>query len=243
MSSIKINIEKWYALSPGLSSNDAWRDWSKADKQWPDELLPVPVNLIKPMIRRRLSFLSKLALQSALQVAVDQQIDYIIFSSRHGELTRTVKLIKEIMEGEDASPIAFSQSVHNTASGLFTILTNRAVPVVSVSAIEGPFTSAFVEASIYLHENPADKVLLVDFDEPLPAPYQSQEERGYLNYHGYALSMILSVGDNVTISWSPAKTESLVNYPLAFELIDFLLNDEKERRVAGKKLLYSLEKK
>lgn len=243
MNSITMNIEKWIALSPGLSSDLDWKNWSKADKKWPEELTPVAANLIKPMLRRRMSSLSKLALQSALQISQDQKIDYIIFSSRHGELTRTVKLIKEIMAGEEASPIAFSQSVHNTASGLFTILTNRAVPVTSISATEGPFTSAFVEAYGYLQDNPTHQVLLVDFDEPLSAPYQYQEEQGYSIYQGYALSMILSAGESFSLSWKPSANEGQVDFPLTFELIDFLLKDEKQAHISGKQLTYLLEKK
>ena len=245
---LTINIDEWCALSPGLISASDWSEWSKHKKQWPSELTPVPANLIKPMIRRRMSSLSKLALQSSLRLSQDKQIDYIIFSSRHGELTRTVKLIKEIMAGEEASPIAFSQSVHNTASGLFTILTQRATPVTSISALEGPFRSAFVEAFIYLQDNPKHKVLLVDFDEPLPAPYQSQEDEGNKQYQGYALSLILSHGHDFSISWQAKSAKTTPDYPLSFELIDFLLKQEDSSNAGskisfpGKHHTYSLEK-
>ena len=240
MSLITFNINNWVALSPGLLTTDAWQLWSNNEQTWPAELTPVPVNLIKPMMRRRMSSLSKLALQAALQAALqvsrDQKIDYIVFSSRHGELTRTVKLIEDIMSGEDASPIAFSQSVHNTAAGLFTIGSNRAIPVTSLAAVESSLHHALIEASIYLQENPGHQVLLVDFDEPLPEPYQQYEN---LAYQGYAFSALLSVGEKFQLSWSKNNSPSAVQLPQSFALIDYLLNDEKQKEIIDKRLKWS----
>lgn len=229
MSSINFNINKWIAFSPGLLSTEDWLQWSINDQKWPSELSPAPANLIKPMMRRRMSSLSKLALQAALQISSDNEIDYIIFSSRHGELTRTVKLIEDIMSGEDASPMAFSQSVHNTAAGLFTIATNRAIPVTSLAAVESTLHHALIEAFIYLQENPDASVLLVDFDEPLPNPYKKYEQQ---NYQGYAFASILTVGEQYQLSWSKNKLSSVEErLPQTFKVIDFMINDEKQKSI------------
>jgi hypothetical protein len=236
MSLITFNINSWVALSPGLLTTEAWHSWSNSNQIWPGELTPVPVNLIKPMMRRRMSSLSKLALQAALQISVDQRIDYIIFSSRHGELTRTAKLIKDIMSGEDASPTAFSQSVHNTAAGLFTIGSHRATPVTSLSAVESSVHHALIEAAIYLQEKPTHQVLLVDFDEPLPAPYQQYESQPY---QGYAFATLLSFGEQYQLSWSKNNLSSADQLPQSFAIIDYLLNDEKQKNIADKRLKWS----
>lgn len=228
MSSINFNIDKWIALSPGLLSTEEWLNWSKNDHTWPSEPSPAPVNLIKPMMRRRMSSLSKLALQAALQVSEDQDIDYIIFSSRHGELTRTAKLIEDIMAGQDASPMAFSQSVHNTAAGLFTISANRATPVTSLAAVESSLHHALIEASIYLQENPNSAVLLVDFDEPLPVPYQQYEQ---LTYQGYAFAAILTAGDQLQLSWCKNRLPVSESLPQSFNVIDFLLNENQQKSI------------
>ena len=228
MSSINFNIDKWIALSPGLLSTEDWLNWSKNDHIWPSEPSPAPVNLIKPMMRRRMSSLSKLALQAALQVSENQDIDYIIFSSRHGELTRTAKLIEDIMAGQDASPMAFSQSVHNTAAGLFTISANRATPVTSLAAVESSLHHALIEASIYLQENPSSAVLLVDFDEPLPVPYQQYEQ---LTYQGYAFAAILTAGDQLQLSWCKNRLPVSDSLPQSFNVIDFLLNENQQKSI------------
>jgi len=232
MNSININIINWSALSPGLNENSDWLEWSKNNKQWPAIPAPVPVFLIPPMMRRRMSSLSKLALQCALQISAQQKIDYIVFSSRHGELTRTVKLIEDIMTGCDASPIFFSQSVHNTAAGLFTIAAKRTTPVSSLAAAENSLHYAFIEADIYLQENPQDTVLLVNFDEPLPAPYQQFETQ---NYKGYALAMLLTTGDQLQLSWSKNQDSIPTEHPQAFDFIEYLLNKDKHTSICSKR--------
>ncbi len=78
-----------------------------------------------------MSEVSKLAVQVAMDITVEENIDYIIFTSQHGELKTTLELLVSCAKGEPLSPTAFSQSVHNTASGLFTITTKRETPSTS----------------------------------------------------------------------------------------------------------------
>ncbi|MGF1759100.1 beta-ketoacyl synthase chain length factor [Photobacterium sagamiensis] len=213
MNSVHFNIINWQALSPGLIDQAAWATWADNHQIWPETRVPVPSNLIPAMMRRRMSSLSKLAMQTAIsltQQTPDQDIDYIVFSSRHGELTRTVKLLQDILNGEDASPTAFSQSVHNTAAGLFTIATRKAIPVASIGAGENTLHSALIEAAAYLAEYPNHNVLVVDFDEPLPIPYQ-QFDVGH--YQGYALGMVLTGGDNYQLSWEPGSRQTVAGSP------------------------------
>lgn len=241
MNSINFNIDNWLALSPGLINKEDWLNWSKNNYQWPDELLVAPVNLIKPMMRRRMSSLSKLALQSALTISTDEIIDYIVFSSRHGELTRTVKLIEEIMKGEDASPLAFSQSVHNTAAGLFTISSHRATPVTSLAAVESSLHHAFIESAVYLQENPLHRVLVVDFDEPLPMQYEKYE-RQQINdkpYQGYAFAVLLSAGEQFKLSWNKSNTQVASPLPQTLCIIDFLIQEKKTALISDQRFLWS----
>ena len=233
MNSITFNIDHWLALSPGLLTTEDWIKWSVNGRKWPADLTPVPANLISPMARRRMSSLSKLAMQAALQIASDQSIDYIVFSSRHGELTRTVKLIEDIMSGEDASPMAFSQSVHNTAAGLFTINTNRATPVTSIAAGQSTYHHAFIESSAYLKENPTHRVLIVNFDEPLPALYQLYEKQ---KYQGVAFAAILSAGEKYQLTWSKNSKGIDVELPQIFSVIDYLLSEAQETVITDKRL-------
>jgi len=198
MAYANFNIIDWHAISAGIDTKTAWRKWQKTNFIWP-EGEKASVDKIPAMARRRMSSLSKLAVQTALTLVQDQEVDYLIFASRHGELTRTCALLEDILKGEDASPMAFSQSVHNTAAGLFTITAKKPIPVTSIVSGENTFHSALIEAAAYLDDNSNHRVLVIDFDEPLGSHYQEFEQQ---KYQGYAFGLILSAGDNFTLKWN-----------------------------------------
>ena len=150
MNFVSLNLVKWKALAPGLFERSDWQAWAENGRSWTGVDRTLLTDQIPPNIRRRMSVLSKLAVQAALMLGKDEALDYIIFSSRHGELSRTTSLLKNILSGEDASPTFFSQSVHNTAASHFTIISGRAVPVTSVSAGADSFYAALTEAGAYL---------------------------------------------------------------------------------------------
>jgi hypothetical protein len=230
MVKVEFNIIGWLALSPGLNNKENWQNWLDKSKLWPDEANQVPADLIPPMMRRRMSRLSKIAVQAALQLSQDQLVDYIIFASRHGELTRTVKLLEDIMNGDDASPLAFSQSVHNTAAGLFTIASKRATPATSLAAGENSLSSALIEAYCYLAENPDHNVLLVDFDEPLPELYHQYETQ---SFQSYALALLITSGMDYSLTIANKLQQTMPKTPHAFQLIDFLINKKKKLLIQG----------
>lgn len=202
---LSLNINAWMANSSGLSTPQDWQAW--ADKQnWPENG-DIDASAIPAMMRRRMSTLSKLAVQTAVSLLQRNDIDYIVFSSRHGELHRSIKLVSDILAGEEASPMAFSQSVHNTAAGLATIATKQPIPLTSIAAGDNTFQSALLDAWLYLAENPHHKVLLVDFDEPLPPHYQTFETMDYL---GFSLGLILSAGEQFSMTAYPAENDTAI---------------------------------
>jgi len=226
---MSFNIDSWSANSTGIIDQPGWELWSK-NGQWPENG-DIEVNLIPSMMRRRMSQLSKLAVQTALKLMQDQSIDYLVFSSRHGELHRSVALVKEIIQGEDASPMNFSQSVHNTAAGLSTIATKRPIPVTSLAAGENTFHSALTEAWIYLEQYPDKKVLLVDFDQPLPDDYHQYEDK---IFNDYALGLILSAGN----TWQVAqckKNDNIDALPQALSFLKHYLSNETHWKIEGER--------
>ncbi|GAA5215105.1 hypothetical protein GCM10025776_10320 [Corallincola platygyrae] len=107
----------------------------------------------------------------------EQPVDFGVFASRHGEIHRTFQLLKNIVDRESLSPTAFSQSVHNTASGLFGITRKQTIPTTSIAARAGLTEQAWIEAYSYLKLNPKHSVLLVVFDETIPEQYQTFVEQ------------------------------------------------------------------
>lgn len=238
---MSFNIEKWSANSAGLNSDAEWQAWS-THLDWPQDG-STEFKAIPPMMRRRMSLQSKLAVQTALTLLKDTSIDYLVFASRHGELHRTATLIQSILEGDDASPMAFSQSVHNTAAGLTTIAAKAPIPLTSIAAGQDTFHNALIEAYLYLHQYPSHRVLVIDFDQPLPELYQEFETQSYADY---ALGLVLTSGDDYsvsrnvsvsrTVSLSKAVTSesSVAELPQGLQTLQNILQNSQSWTVAGK---------
>ncbi len=222
MSNVSFNLIKWQALSAGLSERFAWQGWAENGCSWDGVEGQLLTDRIPAMVRRRMSSLSKLAVQNALMLTQGEELDYIIFSSRHGELTRTTALLKEILIGEDASPTMFSQSVHNTAASHYTIISQKPVPVTSIGAGSKSLAAALTEAGVYLALHPGHRILLVDFDEPLPEPYNTLIKT---SHPGYALGLLLTGGDQVEVILNFEKETSSA----ALDLIVQLLHETDEQ--------------
>ncbi|EKO3403116.1 beta-ketoacyl synthase chain length factor [Vibrio fluvialis] len=233
---MSFNIDAWSANAQGIHQCDEWKSWSQ-DGIWPEG--PIEVGLIPPMMRRRMSPLSKLAVQTALSLMNEHAVDYLVFSSRHGELHRSAELVKEILHGEEASPMNFSQSVHNTAAGLSTIASKQAIPVTSIVAGDNTFHSALTEAWLYLCEHPEQRVLLVDFDLPLPQAYQEFEDK---QFSGYALGLVLSAGDQWNVTGLAATSEVDIQ-PQALVVLKHYLASETQWLVQGERNTWQWQQK
>lgn len=141
-----------------------------------DQALPA-LEQIPAMQRRRLSPLAKIALSVAIQSVStlreqQQAVDYIVWASRFGDEEKTLGIIQDISLSQTPSPTAFSTSVHNAIAGLYSILCQDATPSTSLSAGEETFSQSFIESCALLHTGAAERVLLVYYDQALPAIYQ-----------------------------------------------------------------------
>ncbi|CAH0533966.1 hypothetical protein VST7929_01848 [Vibrio stylophorae] len=199
LNSLSCNILAWHALAPGYNNQQQWQAWAQQPSLTLESGDIPKFDAIPMMMRRRMSLNSKMAVQAALTLCQDDacQVDSVIFTSRHGELGRTMETIVDLNQGEEASPMAFSQSVHNTAAGLFTIASKRKVPAISLASGNNSFAAGWVEACMYLKLNPTHRVLLVDFDQPLPdyfAQFQTTE------HPGYAVALLLEAGNQISLS-------------------------------------------
>ena len=241
---MSFNIEKWSANATGLNSDAEWQTWS-TNLAWPDNGT-TEFKAIPPMMRRRMSVQSKLAVQTALTLLKDTSVDFLVFASRHGELHRTATLIQSILEGDDASPMAFSQSVHNTAAGLTTIAAKAPIPLTSIAAGQDTFHNALIEAYLYLHQYPSHRVLVIDFDQPLPELYQEYETQHYADY---ALGLVLTAGSEYSISRattsnsiasSPiANDRSTADLPQGLQTLQNILQNTQRWTIVGKHQTWS----
>lgn len=167
---LTFRIQSSGAWSPRYQQIADWQQWphSLCDE---DHLASAPtLPQVPAMQRRRFSRLTKMLLDAAFQCDAPAQCR-TIFASRHGELNRTVELLEDIVQEQPISPIGFSQSVHNTASGIFSILTHNRAASTSIAASETTLEQALTEAYGQLCEDNSD-VLLVFGDEPVSDVYK-----------------------------------------------------------------------
>ncbi|MDP2591184.1 beta-ketoacyl synthase chain length factor [Vibrio splendidus] len=231
---MSFNIEKWSANSAGLNSVAEWQTWS-TNLDWSQDG-STEFKAIPPMMRRRMSLQSKLAVQTALTLLKDTSVDFLVFASRHGELHRTAALIQSILEGDDASPMAFSQSVHNTAAGLTTIAAKAPIPLTSIAAGQDTFHNALIEAYLYLHQYPSHRVLVIDFDQPLPELYQEYETQYYADY---ALGLVLTTGGEYSITRTVEANQASSGLPQGLQTLQHILLGTNKWTVAGKHQTWS----
>ena len=197
-----LEILRWVFWSPETTDPREWRSARNGAAKIPDSAIPASH-------RRRMSGLSKMAVQVALEAAGDARPDFLVFCSRHGELTRMQELLGNIVGGSELSPAGFSQSVHNASAGLYTIITQSNVPATSVAAGAGTFAYGWLEAESFLASNAGKTVLLVSYEEELPVVYQPYIEHVQ---RSFALALLLRVAakGGITLQESRAGTEDLL---------------------------------
>lgn len=142
-----------------------WSFWSATPTKLPD------ADFIDPMVRRRLSSLSRVALRVAQDCADGQLAVRTVFASRHGELRRTTDILRAITEAEPVSPNAFSLSVLNAMSGIFGIARGDRSPATAISAGTETLGYALLEAYAQYMKRPFPPVLVVYADEPADPLY------------------------------------------------------------------------
>ena len=219
-----VEILRWVFWSPETSDPKEWRAAPQgAEGGVPDSAIPA-------VHRRRMSALSKMAVQVALQTAGDERPDFLIFCSRHGELVRTRELLGSVVGGSELSPTGFSQSVHNTSAGLYTIIAKSDVPSTSLAAGAGTFAYGWLEAESFLALNPGKTVLLVSYDEVLPVDYRAYSQQAQRTF---ALALLLrgAAAGGITLQQSRAETEDLL--PITPQFIAWALSTDPALRVTA----------
>jgi hypothetical protein len=188
-----LSIERWSFWSPDATDPLEW----EALDQYQTESVParqVPSSRVPASHRRRMSALSRMAVQLALEATEGLEVDFAVFCSRHGELARTSRLLASIADAEVLSPMEFSQSVHNTSAGLYSIARDIHDPTSSIAAGAASFATAWLEGEGYLSQNPESRVLLVDCDESLTREYAEFVDGDTCSY---ALALVLATGGNI----------------------------------------------
>jgi hypothetical protein len=239
MDSLAMTIEHWAAWAPGVETPSQWRLWAQGDIKISDEGSPA-VDFLPSMFRRRLSRLSRMALRVAYDCLGENPTPVrTVFCSRHGELARTAELLNSIVAAEALSPTAFSMSVHNTASGLYSIAQQDKSASSAVASGIDTLESGFLDAVCGLHATDEARMMLVIADERPPEPFAAIVDA---ELPAYAAAFLLTrnrSGPGITLKLSGDGTGEYSNEPHALSLLRFLINDEPELTLKTDRLAWT----
>ena len=152
----------WAELCAGIESG-----------KWPDTPTPTP-SLLPPGIRRRAPLSVKMAvevMQQACEMAsMEPSQIATVYSSSFGDMTLTDRICRTLKDDPKlTSPTNFHNSVHNAATGYWTIATGAQRPANAISAFGPPPAVSLLEAAsqAIFEETP---VLLVFGEVQAPDP-------------------------------------------------------------------------
>ena len=216
MESFQITISDWAAFSPCRMLQEEWQTWADGNEGDVAEAGYKPdLPWVSAMLRRRLSPMGRAALWAAGQLLEEGRAEPVatIFASRHGEVGRTVKLLRDLAVQAPLSPASFSLSVHNAIGGIHSIANKVFSPISAISAGPDTVCAALLEAYTQLAVRPGDddEILCVFYDDPLPEPVDGFD----LEQHDVqALAVRVSLASSVE------------GIPLAFSLQERQHSDE-----------------
>ncbi|QNK31679.1 beta-ketoacyl synthase chain length factor [Serratia sp. JUb9] len=224
-----MKILNWWALADGRETADSWRQWARQPHgEITTQTLP-PCPHIPMMSLRRMSAGTRLAVECGLTLLEQQAVDMAIFTSRHGELERTHKILQHLNQQQPLSPTDFAMSVHNTAAGWLTIIAKNTLPTTSLAAGEDSFQQGILEAQGILASGAAERVLLVDFDGALPEDYQPFVT---LTARPYALALLLAAGESLQCV-PVARQATAESLPQSLSFLRHWLSGQTEFIVPG----------
>lgn len=161
----------WSAWAEGLTSPQQWLAWARRPAALPavggaPELADVPA-----MTRRRLGRLGRISFDVTQRAHAGAVELPVVLASRYGDAERALEQLG-LLVGPDAavSPTGFGLSVHNAIGAIYSIATGSRANVSAVAAAGETAAAGLVEAFSLL-EDGAPEVVIVCYDQDLPAAY------------------------------------------------------------------------
>lgn len=224
-------VRAWSAWAPGLATRDEWLQWAREPVPPPRAGAP-ELKFVPAMVRRRFSRLSKIALQVAFDATPPELLTDVcsVFATRHGEANACVSLLSDIARGTPLSPTAFSHSVHNTQSGLFSISAGNGRTSSAIGAGRQTFAAGLIEALAVGRRNPEHPTLLVVADEPFPEVFQDFEDELPC---AFGLALLLEPGSGARSRFAlefpgsaPGRAASVRELPQALRFLAWMLEGQ-----------------
>jgi len=203
----------WVQDKPGKGKSDP-ADSPLLTSEVPD------VDIIPPLLRRRLNLLGRAAASQMLRLLEDNTNIPVVYCSRHGDIERTLSVLQELAAGESVSPAYFSLSVHNAVPGLISIQQGITANISSIAAGDEPLVPCLLEAAGIL--SPQQPLVLCLFaDVRLPEIYHRAH---HVPQSTYACGFVLGLkgGQRLSLTMTENSTPLNNSQPIALEFIHFL---------------------
>jgi hypothetical protein len=179
-------VKPFYVGGTGLFAKGFAQVPTWLKREYHPQVVTPPCMIVPANLKRRTSLLTRIALEAATQAVKESGADSstipTVFASANGEIAVTVEILKEMLAepGGLPSPTRFHNSVHNAASGYFSISAKNHSFSTSIAAGKDTFLAGLIEAIGVLHSTEFEEVLLVVVDEPATAPLLPKESFGAL---------------------------------------------------------------
>jgi hypothetical protein len=209
-----------------------WAAW-QADPAGAD----ADIAVLPASLRRRVGSLGRHALAAAWKI-MPTPCPRFVFSSRHGEYDRTLRLLESLIAEGEVSPADFSLSVHHGLAGLLSIAAGNREGHTAIAAGPDSFGYGLLDAIACAVETPAVPVLLLHYDEPLPDLYRDVVAGD--EPQAMALALVLradGAGTALSVETEPA-TDSPLKAGLAGAFLEFLRSTDCEAAAAGGRMTW-----
>ncbi|WP_037029783.1 beta-ketoacyl synthase chain length factor [Imbroritus primus] len=238
---IAFALQAWAASAPGLSTTEQWLDWARAP--WLPHGTSAPdLSRFPALMRRRLGSLGRLtvAVADAVMPSGDVSGIPVVWTSRYGDVGRSLELLFEQARQQPLSPTAFSLSVHNAIGAQHSIARQMRANAVCVAGGACSAEAGVLEAVSLLHDG-ASEVILVCHDAPLPGAYDRFEDGAACEY-AWALRLslqpsaderqiVLEMTQAQEATEPDARTDDAALLPHGLQVLRFLLTGEGRWRV------------
>jgi hypothetical protein len=175
--SLSIHVEGVGVWSPGLEGWDRTRAVLRGDAPFAPQATPLPSPAVLPAAERRRSpTTARVAVQVAAEACSHSGSDPAhlpcVFASSHGDTEISDYLCRELAANAPLSPTKFHNSVHNAASGYWTIAVGCMQSATALSGGDETFAYGLLEAAVQAASSHRP-VLVVVYDHAAPAPLSS----------------------------------------------------------------------
>lgn len=175
MSALKVYVNGVGVFGPGLNGWEHSAAVLRGEQPYtPTPLQMPPVEALPPAERRRVGMPIKLAFSSGFealrQAGADAAQMATVFTSSSADCDNCHAILETLASNDRAvSPTRFHNSVHNAASGYWSIATACHRPSTSIASRDGSFAAGLLEAAtqVLCTDQPC---LVLAYDMPYPGP-------------------------------------------------------------------------